>query len=193
MGRHRFLAQLTASRARRGGQPAPRRPRGQLPRRGHRPAALRRGNRGRCAAAPRPAVPARRAGRQRRRTNGRVRRPHLRPTDRPARRGPGRTRRGRAGRAPQPPGLAARCASADRARGGGAGPTHQPHPICVASGQAGVGLRQERQQHPLGHHVREGRAGPVGESGDDHQRALVHAVDGRPGDLGGGQPHERRQ
>ena len=65
----------------------PRRPRGQLPRRRHHPAPLRRGHRRRRPAAPHPAVPARRPRGQRRRADGRVRRPHLRAPDRRPRRG----------------------------------------------------------------------------------------------------------
>ena len=43
------------------------------------------------------------------------------------------------------------------------------------SGSAGVVLRQDRQQHPLGHQVGEGGSSPVSQTGDDHERALVHA------------------
>ena len=67
VGGHRLLAQLAARRPRGRRRPPPRRPRGQLPRRRHHPAAVRRGHRRRGPAAPRAAVPARRARRQRRR------------------------------------------------------------------------------------------------------------------------------
>ena len=73
-----LVAQRPPGRPRRRRRAPPRRPRGQLPRRRHHPAAHRRGDRRRRPAAPHPAVPARRAGRQRRRADRRVRRPHLR-------------------------------------------------------------------------------------------------------------------
>ena len=60
----------------------------ELPRCRHHPAPHRRGDRRGRAAAPRPAVPARRAGGQRGRADGRLRRPDLRAADRRPGRGP---------------------------------------------------------------------------------------------------------
>ncbi len=88
VGRRRLLAQLAECSARRSRGPPPRRPRGQLPGRGHGSAPLGRAHRCCRPAPPRPALPQGRPRRERGRADRRVRRPHLRQPDVRPGRGP---------------------------------------------------------------------------------------------------------
>ena len=89
VGRRGVVAQRPPGRSCRCLRPAPRRPRGQLPGRRDHPPAHRRGDRSGSPAAPHPAVPARRPGRQRGRADGRLRWPDVRTADGRAGRGSG--------------------------------------------------------------------------------------------------------